>query len=142
MRVLSRINLYVKGSFGVRAAQTFKVPKAYSSKFSKALKEAIGRHIERTEVKPVPKSMDGMESKYVLVIVTVYVHRLELLKETARRIFTDLERAEKEKEARREEERRIIEEKKKAKKKIKKKTTAHSSHSVGTHIQTVRLRSR
>ena len=36
-------------------------------------------------------------SKYVLVIVTVYVHRLELLKETAKRIFADLERAEKEK---------------------------------------------
>lgn len=140
MRVLSRINLRIKGSFGVKATQAFKVPRIFSTKFANALKEAIGRHIERVKTDPAPKSKEGHESKFTIISVTVYVHKLELLKETARRIFADLERTEKEKEAKREEEWKRIEEKKKAKKKIKKKTTARSSHSIGTNVKTIRLK--
>ncbi len=144
MPVFSRISLYVKGSFGIRTAKAFKVPKIYSGKFAKALKEAIGHHIERTEVKPVPKSKEGHESKYILISVTVYVHRLELLKETAKRIFADLERAEKEKmeeEARKRAE-AVARMAQKKKGKGKKKTVSSNGHSVGTNVKTVRLRSR
>ena len=144
MPVFSRISLYVKGSFGIRTAKAFKVPKIYSGKFAKALKEAIGHHIERTEVKPVPKSKEGHESKFVLVNVTVYVHRIELLEKTARKIFSNLEQAEKQRKEEEEKKRAeaVARMAQKKKGKGKKKTVSSNGHSVGTNVKTVRLKRR
>ena len=141
MRVFSRIHLYVKGKMGAKAMQTFKIPRAYSNGFSKALKEAIGQHVERIKTEPAPESKEGHKSKYMLLTITAYVHRIELLRETARKIFTELEQAEKERKA--EEERKRVEaiaKRTQRKKKAKKKSGRSGNHSIGTHVKTVRLK--